>query len=146
MLTYVTDSILTSDAHCLIAPVNTVGVMGKGLALEFKRAFPDMFRVYKLHCDNKTLKVGNLMFYKGNDTTRIICLFPTKEHWQNPSQLRYIDTGMQAFVKFYAEWNITSVAFPKIGCGLGGLDWEHEVHPLIQKYLGSMDLDIRIHL
>lgn len=148
MIDYITGNIFDTNAQCLVNPVNTVGVMGAGLALKFKRQYPHMFNMYKLHCNSGTLKVGSLMFYKSSveKNSKIICLFPTKEHWKNPSKIEYIKLGLQSFVQYYQEWNITSVAFPLLGCGLGGLDWEHEVQPLYIKYLSPLPINVSVYI
>lgn len=143
---YTTGNILESSSQCLVNPINTVGVMGRGLALDFKRAYPSMFDSYKRRCDQGVFKVGRIMFYRGTGDGHIICLFPTKEHWRTPSKLEYIEDGLKAFVKYYAEWNITSAAFPKLGCGLGGLDWEHHVRPLMERYLNDLDIPVEIYI
>lgn len=146
LLTYVTGNILESDSYCLVNPVNTVGVMGKGLALDFKLAHPGMFDTYKRQCDKGAFKTGRIMFYREQKDSRVICLFPTKEHWKNPSKLEYVEDGLKAFVKYYDEWNITSAAFPKLGCGLGGLNWEYHVRPLMEQYLGKLPIPIEIYI
>jgi O-acetyl-ADP-ribose deacetylase (regulator of RNase III) len=144
---YVTGDLFNSNAECLVNAVNTVGVMGAGIAADFKRRYPSMFESYKTQCENGQLKIGTLMFYKPkNDTDKVVCLFPTKEHWANPSRTEYIEAGLRAFVRFHKEWNIRSIAFPKLGCGLGGLDWEYEVKPLMEKYLTGLDVEIQIYV
>jgi O-acetyl-ADP-ribose deacetylase (regulator of RNase III) len=144
---YVTGDLFESHAECLVNAVNTVGVMGAGIAADFKRRYPSMFESYKTQCENGQLKIGTLMFYKPkNDTDKVVCLFPTKEHWANPSRTEYIEAGLRAFVRFHKEWNIRSIAFPKLGCGLGGLDWEYEVKPLMEKYLTGLDVEIQIYV
>ena len=145
-ITYVTGNILESTSKCLVNPVNTVGVMGKGLALDFKRMYPGMFDTYKRQCDKGTFKTGRIMFYRANTIDHVICLFPTKEHWRNPSKLEYIEDGLKAFVKYYTEWEITSVAFPKLGCGLGGLNWEYHIRPLMEYYLGDVSIPVEIYV
>lgn len=141
---YTTGNLLESTSQCLVNPVNTVGVMGAGLALAFRHKYPTMFQTYKQLCHANALHVGQIMFYRLRAEDRIICLFPTKEDWRNKSQFEYIDTGLQAFVKYYKDWDITSAAFPKLGCGLGGLDWESHIQPLMERRLG--DLPIRIEI
>jgi len=145
-LSFVTGDILESTAQCIVNPVNTVGVMGSGLALKFKKRYPSMFDAYKIQCKNGSLNTGRLMFYKMSDADRIICLFPTKQHWQNPSTLEYIDRGLDAFIQHYAEWDITSVAFPKLGCGLGGLNWDYHVGPLLTRKLSDLPIDVQIYI
>jgi len=160
---YVTIPILESDADALVAPVNTVGVMGKGLALAFARQFPDLANDYATQCARGRLTIGQLYFWRiPNDepiiesavesadesTTkfrRVVCL-PTKRHWRHPSQLEYVEIGLQLFVKHYAAFGITRAAFPQLGCGLGGLDWELRVKPLMEKYLAPLPIAITIHL
>lgn len=146
-VTYISGSIFDSNAFCLVNPVNTVGVMGSGLALKFKQKYPSMFKTYKMHCENGALKPGILMFYRPKSITQpTILLFPTKLHWKNPSRIEYIDSGLRAFVQYYQDWKITSIAFPKLGCGLGGLNWEHEVQPVMEKYLSILDIPVEIYI
>ena len=144
---YKSGNILESDCQCLVNPVNTVGVMGAGLALQFKRTYPHMFKMYKLNCDNALLQVNRIMFYRQRNDPggKIICLFPTKAHWRENSKLEYIEGGLKAFVKYYPSWKIESVAFPKLGCGLGGLDWENHVRPLMEKYLLELPIVVEIY-
>jgi O-acetyl-ADP-ribose deacetylase (regulator of RNase III) len=144
---YVHGNLFDSQADCLVNAVNTVGVMGAGIALDFKRRYPSMFESYKMQCETGQLKIGTLMFYTPKtDPDKKICLFPTKEHWANPSRVEYIEAGLQAFVRYHKEWNIRSIAFPKLGCGLGGLNWEYEVKPLMEKYLRGLDVEIEIYV
>ncbi len=143
MIEYVKGNIFDSPAQVIVNPVNTVGVMGKGLALEFKKKYPEMFSAYKKMCENKALTTGKLMLHFSPD--HWILLFPTKEHWRNPSKIEYIENGLKKFVNTYAEKNITSIAFPKLGCGNGELDWA-VVKPLMEKYLKPLPIDIYIYL
>ena len=145
-LSYRSGNILESSSQCLINPVNTVGVMGAGLALQFKRTYPQMFSSYKRNCDKQALKIGRIMFYRAQNDPRVVCLFPTKQHWKNPSKIEYIEDGLVAFVKYYSEWDITSAAFPRLGCGLGGLDWQHHVKPLMEQYLSTLPIPIEIYV
>lgn len=145
-ITYIDGDIFSSSATCIINPVNTIGVMGAGLALEFKKRYPHMFQVYTKHCKSGALQVGRIMFYRAVGDDRIICLFPTKDDWRQPSKLDYIDRGLKAFCRHYQEWEIQSVAFPKLGCGLGGLDWEHHVQPMMERHLGELPIDISIYI
>jgi O-acetyl-ADP-ribose deacetylase (regulator of RNase III) len=145
-ITYTEGNIFDSSATCIVNPVNTVGVMGSGLALEFKKRYPHMFHVYTKHCNSGALQVGRIMFYRAVGDTRIICLFPTKEDWRNPSNLNYIERGLKAFTQSYQEWDIKSVAFPRLGCGLGGLDWEHHVQPMMERYLSELPIEISIYI
>ena len=117
--------------------------MGKGIALEFRKRYPDMFQAYKDICDRRKLKTGSLMLYYEPD--HWVLLFPTKENWRNPSRMEYIETGLAKFCRTYAEKGITSVAFPKLGCGNGELNWS-DVQPVMEKYLKDLPIDIYIYL
>lgn len=143
MLKYVEGDLFSSPAQVLVNTVNTVGVMGKGIALEFKKRYPEMFLQYKEKCDKHKLVIGKLMLWYEPD--HWLLQFPTKEHWRNPSKLEYIEKGLMAFVRKYADYNISSIAFPKLGCGNGELDW-NEVKPLMEKYLKDLPIDVYIYL
>ncbi len=143
MLTYIEGDLFSSPAQVLVNTVNTVGVMGKGIALEFKKRYPDMFEEYKSMCDKHNLVIGKLMLWYAAD--HWILQFPTKEHWRNPSKLEYIEKGLMAFVRKYADYNISSIAFPKLGCGNGELDWK-DVKVLMEKYLKDLPIDVYIYL
>lgn len=139
---YKKGDLFKSGAQVLVNPVNTVGVMGKGLALSFKNRFPHMFSVYKKACDNRSFSVGKLMLIK--DGGQQILLFPTKKDWRDPSKLEYIEKGLEKFVQTYRIKNITSVAFPPLGCGCGGLNWNN-VKPIMEKYLNNITIDVYIY-
>lgn len=143
MLTYIEGDLFSSPAQVLVNTVNTVGVMGKGIALEFKKRYPDMFKQYKKQCDKHKLIIGKLMLWYAPD--HWILQFPTKEHWRNPSKMEYIEKGLATFVRRYADYNISSVAFPRLGCGNGELDW-NDVKILMEKYLKNLPIDIYIYL
>ena len=136
MLTYVSGDLFTSPARVLVNTVNTVGVMGKSVALQFKTAFPDMFREYQLLCEKRSLRPGVLWLYKTQH--KWILNFPTKEHWRNPSRTEYIDAGLRTLAHAYSRWNLTSIAMPRLGCGNGGLDWESQVRPLVERHLAGL--------
>ncbi len=143
MLTYVNGDLFGSPAQVLVNTVNTVGVMGKGIALEFKKRYPDMFKQYKLQCDKHKLVVGKLMLWYAPD--HWLLQFPTKIHWRNPSKLEYIEEGLMTFVRKYADYNIASIAFPKLGCGNGELSWDI-VRPLMEKYLKNLPIDVYVYI
>ena len=143
MLKYVRGDIFNSPAQVLVNTVNTVGVMGKGIALSFKKKYTEMFTIYRKAYHKNQLVIGKLMLWYGPD--HWILNFPTKEHWRNPSKMEYIEKGLMAFQRKYADYNITSIAFPKLGCGNGELDWE-QVKPLMEKYLKELPIDIYIYL
>ncbi|MED1713461.1 macro domain-containing protein [Bacillus paralicheniformis] len=144
MITYVKQDIFESPAQVLVNTVNTVGVMGKGIAKKFKQIYPEMFDQYQYFCENKTLDVGKLWIYKSDH--KWILNFPTKKHWRSPSKIEYIEMGLKKFVETYEEKGINSISFPLLGCGNGGLDWETEVQPLMEHYLRPLPIEVYIHL
>lgn len=143
MIKYLEGDLFKSPAQVIVNTVNTVGVMGKGIALEYKNRYPQMFERYREYCDKKKLQVGKLMLWYAPD--HWILLFPTKEHWRNPSKLKYIEQGLDKFVRTYAEKQIVSIAFPRLGCGNGELNWD-DVKPLMEKYLKPLPIDVYIYL
>ncbi|MCA9682970.1 MAG: macro domain-containing protein [Myxococcales bacterium] len=122
--------------------MNTVGVMGKGLAQEFKRRYPTMFTRYQEHCKSGSLTIGKLYLYRSPN--KWVLNFPTKQHWKNPSEIEWIEAGLQKFVAEYEEQGISSVSFPQLGCGNGGLDWA-EVKPLMDHYLQPLPIPVFVH-
>lgn len=143
MIEYIEGDIFESPAQVIVNTVNTVGVMGKGVALSYKKRYPEMFESYKTVCEQGLLKIGKLMLFYEADYW--VLLFPTKENWRQPSKLEYIEAGLQKFVQSYAAKGITSVAFPRLGCGNGELNWD-EVKPLMEKYLKKLPIPIYIYL
>jgi O-acetyl-ADP-ribose deacetylase (regulator of RNase III) len=144
MLTYLPTSLFDSPAQTLVNTVNTVGVMGKGIALVFKQRYPDMYQQYRELCQAGQLDIGKLHVYR--KLNQVIVNFPTKKHWRNPSQIKYIEAGLAEFVHSYIQHGITSVSFPQLGCGQGGLDWERQVQPVMQCYLKDLPIPVYIHL
>ncbi len=144
MITYVVSDLLQSPARVLVNTVNTVGVMGKGIAKDFKKVYPEMFSEYQYLCETKQLDIGKLWLYKTNH--KWVLNFPTKKHWRAPSKQEYIEAGLKKLASTYAEKGITSIAFPMLGCGNGGLDWESAVKPMMEKYLSNLPIEIFIHL
>lgn len=116
--------------------VNTVGVMGKGLALQFKKAFPHNFNVYKAACDEKSLDTGSMLSVslESMNPPYYIINFPTKAHWKGKSKIEYIDSGLDSLISEAKRLKLKSVSIPALGSGLGGLDWE-QVNTLIQQKL-----------
>jgi O-acetyl-ADP-ribose deacetylase (regulator of RNase III) len=123
--------------------VNTVGVMGKGIAFDFKKYYPKMFEEYKELCDTNQLNIGNLYLYKTSN--KWILNFPTKEHWRSPSTVEFIEKGLQQLVQDALKLQISDIAMPKLGCGNGGLDWEREVKPIVEKYLKKSPINVSIY-
>ena len=143
MIEYIEGDIFESPAQVIVNTVNTVGVMGKGLALSFKQRYPDMFERYRNACEKHLLTTGKLMLFYEAD--HWLLMFPTKESWRNPSKLDYIEKGLMKFVSTYADKSITSVAFPRLGCGNGELNW-NDVKPLMERYLKKLPIDVYIYL
>lgn len=139
---------LSSKTQALVNTVNTVGVMGKGIALQFKERFPNNFLAYSNACKNKELVPGKLLVYiekdlKGNET--IIINFPTKTVWYQKSKYEYIEEGLKELINVILKYKIKSISLPPLGCGNGGLKWS-KVKELIEKYLSSFNsIDIRIY-
>jgi O-acetyl-ADP-ribose deacetylase (regulator of RNase III) len=143
MITYVLGDLFTSPADVLVNTVNTVGVMGKGIAKDFKKAFPEMFREYQDLCERGELQIGSLHYWRG--PSKSVLNFPTKRHWRGRSRLDDIERGLQTFVSRYDEYSINSIAFPQLGCGNGDLDWENQVRPLMEQYLRVLPIEIFLH-
>ena len=135
MVYYIVGNIFNMQTQALVNPVNTVGVMGAGLALEFKRKFPQNFLRYKLACASGDFGIGKVLTTA--EKGKIIINLPTKEHWRNPSQLFYVKSGLDALVEFVRKERIESVALPLLGCGLGGLDF-FEVKTLMDEILTAV--------
>lgn len=132
-----------SRAQTLVNTVNCVGIMGKGVAQEFKKRFPAMFDDYKHRCDMKAVRLGEPYLYRDASGVSIIN-FPTKDHWRSPSKLSDIERGLDYFVEHVSEWEVRSIALPPLGCGNGGLDWS-EVGPLIYSKLHKLPIDIELY-
>lgn len=137
-------NLLTADVDALVNTVNTEGVMGKGLALQFKRAFPDAFKSYSEACKAGEVEVGEVHVVQRLVAPRFIINFPTKKHWRQPSKLAYVEEGLQDLVTKVKLNGISSIAIPPLGCGNGGLDWA-DVKPLILKAAEAMP-EVRIVL
>ncbi len=144
MITYVAGDLFSSPAKVLVNTVNTKGVMGKGIALNFKRAYPEMFKIYRDRCERGMFDIGQLLLFK--TPHKWILNFPTKRHWRNPSKVEYIAAGLGKFTDAYSEMGITSIAFPALGCGNGELDYELQVKPLMEEFLGKLSIPIFVYI
>src|ERR1700734_444546 len=133
-------NLLEANTQALVNTVNTVGVMGKGIALQFKNEFPNNFKEYLAACKAGDLQPGKLLVVKDMSPTgeKIIINFPTKTKWHLKSKYEYIEKGLEALVDVIKEYDIKSIALPPLGCGNGGLKWE-KVKPLIEHYLGPLN-------
>lgn len=133
-----------SKCEALVNPVNTKGVMGKGLALAFKNKYPAHFENYKRACQNGEMTTEEVLAYQEINGPMIICL-ATKDDWRDSSKIEYVSAGLDNLVKQIETLGIRSVAIPKLGCGLGGLDW-NKVRPLIVEKMSSLDgLNVEIY-
>lgn len=147
MITYQTGNILHDQADAIINTVNTVGVMGKGLALQFKKAYPDNFKQYKKACDEHSLTTGKVLSVSLNSISApyYVINFPTKAHWKEKSKLVYIEQGLESLKAEVQRLGLKSVAIPALGSGLGGLPWQ-QVEQLIQRSLATeADVEWRVY-
>jgi O-acetyl-ADP-ribose deacetylase (regulator of RNase III) len=135
--------IFESNAQTLVNTVNCLGVMGKGLALQFKKRYPAMFLAYERICKNDLLQIGKLWIYKTDH--RWILNFPTKYDWRQPSKEEYLELGLQNFLESYKDKGITSVAFPLLGASNGGLDPAISLK-IMRRYLEQCDIPVYIYL
>jgi O-acetyl-ADP-ribose deacetylase (regulator of RNase III) len=139
MVSYVEGDILQARADALVNTVNCVGVMGRGIALQFKRAFPQNFKAYAAACKREEVRPGRMFIFETGalEGPRYIVNFPTKVHWRGKSRLEYIESGLEALVADVHRLAIHSIAIPPLGSGLGGLSWS-EVRPLIDRALTEL--------
>jgi O-acetyl-ADP-ribose deacetylase (regulator of RNase III) len=145
IITYVyPGDILSDESEAIVIPVNTLGIAGAGLARQWKIQYPDEHRRYVLACKEKRLNIGEVLPVVSLSDHMFLC-FPTKIAPRDRSKLEWVETGLSNLQwKATALW-ISSIALPALGCGLGGLPWE-DVKPLIEKYLGCLDIPVRVYL
>jgi len=141
MFKFTTGNILDSSAECLVNTVNCEGYMGKGIAYQFKKKFPENFKSYKDACTSGSLKIGTIHCFRENN--KIVINFPTKNKWRENSKMEYIHLGLKELVKILELGHINSIAIPPLGCGNGGLNW-NEVRPFILSQLQSVAENIEI--
>lgn len=148
MLSFENGDIFKSECEALVNAINCVGVMGKGIALQFKTRYPKMFDEYVCACQRKEIRPGKLHFYKADDVW--IINFPTKLDWRNPSKYNWVDVGLaRLFAIAIPNLKIKSIAIPALGCNNGGLSW-NKVKPMIEKWYYTFDdlvdnVDIKIY-
>jgi O-acetyl-ADP-ribose deacetylase (regulator of RNase III) len=144
MIEFKTGDILKEDAEALVNTVNCVGFMGRGVALQFKKAWPENFKAYAAACRRHEVQPGRMFVFETGRLThpRYIINFPTKRHWQGKSRIEDIEAGLSALVTEIQARGIRSIAFPPLGAGLGGLDWA-EVRPRIELSLGELS-EVRV--
>lgn len=146
MISYVRGNLLEADAEALVNTVNTVGVMGKGIALQFRQAFPQVYDIYRKTCDRKEMKPGKVLLVATGRLVnpRYVINFPTKRHWKENSRLEDIEIGLTDLVQVVKENQILSIAIPPLGCGNGVLDWGI-VRPLIENAFAELP-DIQVFI
>ena len=139
--------ILQDDAEALVNTVNCVGTMGRGLALQFKKAFPENFKFYEEACERGEVRPGAMLVFPTGRLTppRYVINFPTKRHWKGKSRMEDIDSGLDALIKTVGKLGIRSVAVPPLGCGLGGLRWS-QVRPRIEAAFRALpEVEVRLY-
>jgi O-acetyl-ADP-ribose deacetylase (regulator of RNase III) len=147
MIHYTKGNILDSQAQALVNTVNTVGIMGKGIALQFKRAFPNNFKAYENACKRKEIAIGKMLVTKDSNLSsgeKIIINFPTKKDWRKSSEYTYIEEGLNDFLRVIETYQIKSVALPPLGAGNGGLEWE-KVKQILERKLSSLNINISVY-
>ncbi|SCI61369.1 macro domain-containing protein [Intestinibacter bartlettii] len=144
MIKYLEGTVFNAPAKTLVNTVNCFGIMGAGIALEFKLRYPEMFEEYEVMCENKKMKTGIPRIYEYSENLWIMN-FPTKNHWRYPSKMQWIEQGLKYFAENYKNRNIESIAFPKLGAANGGLEW-NEVKSIMEKYLSDVEIPVYICL
>ncbi len=143
MVKAVVGDMFESKAQTLVNTVNCVGIMGKGIALEFKNRFPDMFEDYRMRCEAREVRLGQPYVYR-RLTPPWILNFPTKDRWRSASRIEDIIAGLDYLHQHYHEWGITSLAVPPLGCGQGQLEWR-VVGPTLCRYLKRLDVPVELY-
>ncbi len=142
-ITLVQGDILKSECQALVNPVNCAGVMGAGLAKQFRDRYPGMYREYREQCQAGKVRTGQVNLHRVKDGKTVIN-FPAKRHWKDPSSIGYIEDGLESLREALAANNIRSVAVPALGAGLGQLDW-NAVQPLIIDRLNLPGLEVEVY-
>lgn len=137
-------NLFDTTLQTLVCPVNTVGVMGKGLAKEFKDRYPRLLNAYRKACNSGVFHRQGYWVWTETPDNKVLCL-PSKQHWRNPSKVQWIDRSLMMIAQSYQDHGITSMAITPVGCGEGGLDWKRQVRPLIYEHLGGIPLEVGIY-
>jgi len=147
MIHYTTGDILRDDAEAVVNTVNCVGVMGRGIALQFKNQFPENFKAYVRACKEEVVQPGRMFIYETGELTspQFIVNFPTKRHWRGKSRMEDIDSGLAALAEDVVRLKIRSIAIPPLGSGLGGLNWAEVKQRIETVFAEFKDLDVRIY-
>ncbi|MGH7485124.1 MAG: macro domain-containing protein [bacterium] len=143
MVNLVTGDLFDSEAQTLVNAVNCAGVMGKGIALAFKRRFPEMFAEYRERCEDGRVRLGEPYLYRGQSLPYVLN-FPTKNHWQAASKLEDIVAGLAYLETHYRAWGITSLAVPALGCGAGQFSWD-VVGPALYNALARLAIPVALY-
>ena len=147
MIRFTQGNLLEAEAEALVNTVNTVGIMGRGIALMFKERFPDNMRQYAEACKADQVRVGSMFVTEPAEELmgpKWIVNFPTKQHWRNNSKIEWIEAGLEDLRQFILDNKVATIAIPPLGAGNGGLDWQ-EVKPRIEKVLGDLtEVDILV--
>ena len=144
MIEFKVGDIFAEDVEALVNTVNCVGIMGRGVALQFKRAFPENFKAYAERCKRNEMRPGEVFVFETANLgdPRYIINFPTKRHWRGKSRTEDIESGLKSLVGTIEERGIRSIALPPLGSGLGGLDWTRQVRPMLAASLSVLP-DVR---
>lgn len=145
MLSIDNGNVFDASESTIVITVNVVGAMGKGVALEFKKRYPEYYEVYRTACLSGDFKLGDMMLLEGLDDKRFI-LFPTKGHFKYPSKPEWIEMGLIKLRDGIRRFYIRDLALPPLGCGNGGLDFNKDVLPLLKKYLEPLQTSCRVYI
>ena len=147
MIRHIKGNLLQAEVEALVNAVNCIGVMGKGIALEFKKRFPANYAAYREACKRGEITLGKMFVFQtgASDRPKFIINFPTKGHWRSKSQMKDIESGLKALVEVVKNNSLRSVAMPALGCGHGGLDWT-DVSERIEKAFRELPSDLEVQL
>lgn len=146
MLKIVNGDLFEANVEAVVNPVNTVGIMGAGLALQFKNKFPNNFKSYQAACNSGDVQTGKMFVYNLGVTAhpKLIINFPTKQHWKDPSEMSYIEDGLTDLLKVINYYNIKSIAIPALGSGLGGLKWSEVLAKIEYAFKDLLQIEVLV--